>query len=62
MIDLEYYRTVIKTQTDSRILLSEFKDALDEIEAEKRVNIFSVGAGMFIIGLILGISICILSI
>ena len=54
MIDIEYYRTVIETQTDSRILLSEFKDALDEIEAEKRVNIFSVGAGMFLIGLLLG--------
>ena len=54
MIDLEYYRTVIETQTDPRILLSEFKDALDEIEAEKRVNIFSVGAGMFLIGLLLG--------
>ena len=54
MVDLEYYRTVIETQTDSRILLSEFKDALDEFESEKRVNIFSVGAGMFLIGFLLG--------
>ena len=53
MIDIEYYRTVIETQTDSRILLSEFKDALDEFESEKRVNIFSVGAGMFLIGFLL---------
>jgi len=33
-IDLEYYKTVIRTQNNVEILKSEFTDLIDEIESD----------------------------
>lgn len=39
MVDIQYYRTVVKTQRSWEILISEMEDLLDELEIERKNNI-----------------------
>ena len=65
MINLEYYKDMAGPQCLGSNEITAFQYLIAEVEAEQeiskariesddRVNIFSVGAGMFLIGLLLG--------